>query len=238
MILQDIRKYNAVYHKDCSLNWLEIGEKVGKHRRKKKVYPMVGLDKIVVPEEFPIDQQVLEQSIKAFYETGELIPVYLSFDMRLIGGFEQYEVAKQLHLYKVPMQRVTRKEMNKREQAAFRKTVHNRAIGNKKYPLYATDGSEIYVSLNVKKKVTDLFRKVKKMNYHCHIFPNFQFAITDIDGNYIVGSPNRGASLTKASKKIDKMKANGDINVKNSTNKTTTNAAIGKSRKCSQSENT
>lgn len=176
---------------------------------------MVGLDKIVVPAEYPIDQHVLEQSIKAYHVTGELIPVYLSFDMRLIGGFEQYEVAKQLHLYKVPMQRVTREKMNKREQAEFRKTVHNRAIGNKKYPLSATDGSEIYVSLNTKKKVTELFRKAKRMNCHCHIFPNFSFAITDIEDNYIVGSPNRGAALAKALKKLDKKKANGDNNVNN-----------------------
>lgn len=44
MDIKNIKEYNPVYHKDCTLSWLKIGEKVGNHIREKKTYPSIGLE--------------------------------------------------------------------------------------------------------------------------------------------------------------------------------------------------
>lgn len=203
MILQDIRKYNAVYHKDCSLNWLEIGAKEGKRVRRKKTYPSIGLDKITVPENYKIDDDILDESRKLYAETGEMIPVYLSYGFDLIGGFEQYVLAKELGLSKIPAQRDTKP--SKKELAKFRKSATTKPIANKKHLITCVDGNKIYISAGQNKRVAHLFKIARQLKLKCEIFSDFTVALKDCQGDYVVGSPEHGMRVNAAIKKINKL---------------------------------
>lgn len=130
MELKSVKEYNPEYHKDGTLVWKRIGEKIGKHARKKKHYPQINISKIVVPNDIEIDDEILSRSRELYVQTQEMIPVYISFDFRLIGGYEQYALARELHMKKVPAQRVTK--MNSTEKKTLSKAVSNQPIGNKK----------------------------------------------------------------------------------------------------------
>lgn len=202
MILQDIRKYNAVYHKDCSLNWLETGVKVGNHIRKKKTYPSISMSKVIVPDGLEINTDVLNESRRLYAITGEMIPIYLSYDFKLIAGYEQYVLAQELGMKKIPAQRITQQKMNRKERKAFINAVHNVQVGNKKFPVTANDGSVIYVSLCRARKVRELEKLANRLNYRYDILPDFTFSIYDDDMNYIIGSTNHGAILSNATKRL------------------------------------
>ena len=172
MILQDIRKYNAVYHKDCTLNWLEIGAKEGKRVRRKKTYPSISLDKIIVPDNYQIDKDILDESRKLYSETGEMIPVYLSFGFELIGGFEQYALAKELGLSKIPAQRDSKP--SKKELAKFRKSATAKPVANKKYQITCVDGNKIYISAGQNKQVAHLLKIARRIKLQCEILKSQQ----------------------------------------------------------------
>ncbi len=206
MILQDIRKYNAVYYKDCSLNWLEIGAKEGKHVRRKKTYPSISLDKIIVPDNYQIDKDILDESRKLYAETGEMIPVYLSFGFELIGGFEQYVLAKELGLSKIPAQRDTKP--SRKELAKFRKSATTRPVANKKYLITCVDGNKIYISAWQNKQVTRLLKIARQQKLDCEILSDFTVALKDCQGHYVVGSPEHGMKVNAAIKKTAKISDN------------------------------
>ena len=130
--------------------------------------------------------------------TREMIPVYLSYDFRLVGGYEQYALAKELNLEHIPFQRNATYSQKK-----LRNEVHNKPIGNKKYSLKASDNSTIYVSMNHAKKVRETKRMANQINGRLTIFPNYRFAVTDKAGNYIIGN-NKGLSLGAIRKAIKK----------------------------------
>lgn len=100
--IRDIREYNPEYHHDGTLIWKKIVEpigKKGKHLRNKKQYPSISLDKIKAGN-YTVNGKLLEDSRALYQKTKEMIPVYLSYDFKLIGGFEQYELAKELGMKK------------------------------------------------------------------------------------------------------------------------------------------
>ncbi len=104
MELKNIKEYNPEYNKDGTLIWKKIGEKTsknGNHLRKKKQYPRISIDKIKVGN-YNVSEKILNKSRSLYWKTKELIPVYLSYDFKLIGGFEQYELAKELKMQKIP----------------------------------------------------------------------------------------------------------------------------------------
>lgn len=203
MELRNIKEYNPVYHKDCTLSWLKIGEKVGKHFREKKTYPSINLDKIVVPDDYQVDQQVLAESRALYAETGEMIPVYLSYGFDLIGGYEQYVLAKELGLSKIPAQRETKP--SRKESAKFSKSAATRPLANKKYPITCVIGSKLYISAWQKKQVAHLSKNARRLKLDCEILPDFTVALKDCQGNYVVGSPERGMKVNAAAKKTEKM---------------------------------
>lgn len=143
MEIKNIKEYNADYHKDGTLVWKKIGEKTGKSGkgiRKKNNYARVKMSDIKVVKDYIIDEDILQQSREQYNQTKELIPVLLSFEGNLIGGFEQYELAKELGRSHIPAKRITK--LNKAEKEKFCRAVVNEKIGNKKYPVKATDGSK------------------------------------------------------------------------------------------------
>ena len=203
--IMNIKEYNPEYRKDSSLIWKKIGEpmgKKGKNCRAKKQYPLISMDKIIVNMPFQISDNILQSSRDMYNKTKEMIPVYLSYDFRLIGGFEQYELAKELQLQHIPFQRVTK--MSRHEQYQFQKNVQNRPIGNKRYPVKACDGGTIFVSMNHSKKVSETKRMANKINGKLHILPNFTFTVTDKTGGYIIGNENNGIALNAVRKKLKK----------------------------------
>lgn len=204
MEIKNIKEYNADYHKDGTLAWKKIGEKTGKSGksiRKKKNYSSVEIADIKINGAYTINEDVLQQSRDLFAETKELIPVFLSYDNSLIGGFEQYELAKELGRKRIPAQSVTR--LSKSEQRKFRKAVTTSTLGNKKYPVVTKDGSRIFLSLNQYNKIQHLYKISRKNNWVLEILPDFTLCVKDKDG-YIWGSPNHGLKLNTLSKKLHK----------------------------------
>lgn len=201
MELKNIAEYNPEYHKDGSLVWKKIGEPTGKKGkfRKKKQYPCIAIEKINAGK-YDIDSELLNKSKELFEKTKELIPVYLSYDFQLIGGFEQYELAKELKLQRVPFQRITK--MNHKERNQFTNSVQNRKIGNKKYLVKAIDGSTIYVSMNHAKKVRETKHMATRLKCYLRILPNFTFVLTDKNDNYILGNSEKGLKLNVIRKKM------------------------------------
>ena len=203
--IMNIKEYNPEYRKDGSMVWKKIGEptgKKGKRLRSKKQYPLISMDKIIANIPFQISENILQLSRDMYNETKEMIPVYLSYDFRLIGGFEQYELAKELQLQHIPFQRVTK--MNRHEQYQFQKNVQNRPIGNKKYPIKVSDGSTIFVSMNHAKKVRETKRMANQIKGQLAILPDYTFTVMDKAGNYIIGNDNKGLSFGAIRKAIKK----------------------------------
>lgn len=201
--IMNIKEYNPEYHKDGLLVWKKIGEptgKKGKRSRRKKQYPLISIDKIIVNTPIQICENILQSSRDMYNKTREMIPVYLSYDFRLIGGFEQFELAKELQLQHIPFQRVTK--MNRHEKYQFEKNVQNRPLGNKRCPVKASDGSTIFVSINNAKKIRKTKQMAYKINGKLHTLPDFTFAVTDKTGEYIIGNMNHGIPLNAVKQKI------------------------------------
>lgn len=205
--IRNIKEYNPEYHKDGSLVWKKIGEKTsknGKHLRTKKQYPLIGIEKINTSKPYQVSEDILKRSREMYNVTKEMIPVYLSYDFKLIGGFEQYELSKELQLQHIPFQRVTK--MNRHEQKQFRNSIHNKPIGNKRYPVKASDGNTIFVSLNHFQKVKETKRMANKINGKLTVLPNFTFMVVDTSGNTIIATgENKGLALYAIRKKLKRM---------------------------------
>lgn len=129
-----------------------------------------------------------------------MIPVYLSYDFKLIGGFEQFEIAKELKLKSIPFQRNSK--INHKEIKQFTKSVQNIKVGNKKYPVKAIDGSTIYVSMNHAKKVRETKRMAARLKCYIRVLPNFTFSLIDKNDNYILGNAEKGLKLNVIRKKM------------------------------------
>lgn len=202
MELKNIKEYNPEYNKDGTLVWKKIGEKTsknGKHIRKKKQYPQISIDKIKVGN-YNVSEKILAKSRSLYWKTKEMIPVYLSYDFKLIGGFEQFEIAKELKLKSIPFLR--NNKMNQKERKQFTNSVQNIKIGNKKYPVKAIDGSTIYVSMNHAKKVREAKRMAAKLKCYIRVLPNFTFSLIDKNDNYILGNADKGLKLNVIRKKM------------------------------------
>lgn len=92
-----------------------------------------------------MSEKILDKSRSLYWKTKELIPVYLSYDFKLIGGFEQFEIAKELKFKYIPFQRNSK--MNHKERKQFTNSVQNIKIGNKKYPVKAKVDTELWDSI-------------------------------------------------------------------------------------------
>lgn len=204
MEIKNIKEYNADYHKDGTLVWKKIGEKTGKSGkgiRKKKNYELVKFSSIKTDGQYAINEDILQQSKELYNQTKEMIPVLILFDGTLLGGFEQYELAKQLKLKKIPVQRI------RLGQSEFRKAVTNQKYGNKKYPIKASDGSKIFLSLNRFKKVKQTSSLLLELGYTMEIIPNFTFRVWDND-KCIIGSAQEGVQLHTLRKELGKIGRN------------------------------
>ena len=203
MEIKNIKEYNADYHKDGTLVWKKIGEKTGKnskHLRTKRTYPLIHMGKIITDCDYPIDADVLQQSRELYAQTKEMIPVFLSFDFNLIGGFEQYELAKELGINKIPAKRISK--LNNKDQRQFVKSVTNWKLGNKKYAVTAIDGSKIFMSLNHYKKVKHAIFIAKKRKCILEILPDFTFRMRN-KNDYIIGSAEKSVKLNTLIKELE-----------------------------------
>lgn len=198
MELRSIKQYNPEYHKDGTLIWKRIGERVGKHARKKKHYPQIDINKIVVLNDIEVDDEILSRSRELYAQTQEMIPVYLSFDFRLIGGQEQYALAKELRLKKIPMQRVT--TMNSGEKKEFRNAICHQPLGNKKYGIKTEDGGKIFVSLNQNKKFKELLYLADSCGCKLTVRPDFSLYAKNQDGEYLFSSNTQCLSIKEMRK--------------------------------------
>lgn len=185
--VMDMREYNPDYHADGSLVWKKIGEKTGrKGRRKKKVYPSISIEKIELNDTYEINEDVLEASREQYKESGEMIPVFLSYDLKLLQGYEQYLLAKELHMKKIPFQR---KKMNRHEKVEFTKKATDRKFGNKKYALKTVNGKCEYITLNQIKKVRKCRKVCKEYgDLSLDYLGNLRFVVTNADGDMVIGT--------------------------------------------------
>lgn len=110
-----------------------------------------------------------------------MIPVYTSYDFCLLKGYEQYVLAKELGLNKIPFQR---RKMTKKERSKFTKTPTNRKIGNKKYPVTTNRGEVQYLSLNQYKKMKLAKRSLHKVSKELKLvyLGNLKFTIENENG--------------------------------------------------------
>jgi len=191
--MKNIKEYNINYHKDGTIEWKRIGEMVGNHPRRKKNFPSIDITKIAITEGFHIDESILEQSRALYAQTQEMIPVFLSFDFRLIGGHEQYVLAKELGLKKIPAQRITKP--NETEKKELRNSVSNKKVANKKYPVKANDGSKIFVSLNRVKKVKELIHQADSLGYSVEVLPDFRFSLVGKNNTSVVATLNEARKI-------------------------------------------
>lgn len=198
MELKSVKEYNPEYHKDGTLVWKKIGERIGKHARKKKHYPQIDINKIVVLNSIEINDEILSRSRELYAQTNEMIPVHLSFDFRLIGGYEQYALAKELHLKKIPMQRVT--TMNSGEKKEFRKAICHQPLGNKRYWIKTEDGGKIFVSLNQNKKFKELLYLADSCGCKLTVRPDFSLYARNQDGEYLFSSNTQCLSIKEMRK--------------------------------------
>lgn len=196
--VMDMREYNPDYHADGTLVWKKIGGKTGrKGRRKKKVYPSISLDKIELNDTYEINEEILEASRKQYKESEEMIPVFLSYDLKLLQGYEQYLLAKELNMTKIPFQR---KKMNSRERKEFTNKAMDRKFGNKKYPLTTVDGDREYITLSQIKKVRRCRRMCKKCgDLSLDYLGNLKFVVTNADGETVIGT-KKGRTINSINK--------------------------------------
>lgn len=186
--IMDIREYNPSYHADGTLVWKKIGGKTGrKGKRKQKTYPSISMEKITLSGNYKVDEEILEESRKRYAETGQMIPVYLSYDLRLLYGYEQYVLAKELSLNSIPFQR--KNKMNKKEQRQFVKTPTDRPFGNKKISIKTVDGKTQWISQCQYKKVRRCRQHLKQQlgDFKLVHVGNMKFAIADKNGQIFDG---------------------------------------------------
>lgn len=176
-----MNEYNPSYHKDGTLVWKKIGEKTGKHgKRKQNQYNCIDISKIIVPAGLQVDEAVLEASRRQYDETHIMIPVYLSYDFELIAGYEQYVLAKELGMDRIAFHRVTK--LNKKESKEFREKACNRPLGNKKYPVKNINGDKIYLTYAQHKNLNTCFKLARKCGKSVKITPDQKIRILDKDG--------------------------------------------------------
>lgn len=110
----NMRKYRPKYHRDRQLYWTALTGK-----RRKRTYPLIDMEKIILREDFEIRQDILEQSKTQFLQSGELIPVLLSPDNELLNGYEQYQIAKEMGKEKISFcsLKLSKKESYQRRKA-------------------------------------------------------------------------------------------------------------------------
>lgn len=162
--IKDMNNYNAEYHANGQLVWKLIGGKTGsKGHRKKKTLPKIRLGKIILPDNLNVNETVLEQSRKQYAVSHQMIPVFLSYDFRLIAGYEQYILAKELGKKEIPFQR---KKMTKSEERKFSHHPSDIPIENKKYKLVTVDGKTEYVSALQHKRFRQINGRLQKMGLY------------------------------------------------------------------------
>ena len=193
--IKDIRKFNPQYHQDGTLVWKKIGVKIGENRvRQKAKFNLIEIDQIK-PNDFKtkIDKGILSKSREIYGETHEMIPVFLNWNLELIGGFEQYALAKELDLQKIPF---LKKGENKKKS--------NKNKG-KKRTVKAFDGESFKVSINKEKKIRQTKQMVSKLKLNLKMLSPKKFLVLDNSGNCVIGSPKNGTSLNTIRKKLGLM---------------------------------
>ncbi len=99
--VMDLKTHRPKYYKDGTIKWKELKTKKGKPI-KKKTYSLVWMKNVKIKKDFIVREDILTQSKAQFGEIGELIPILLSPDGVLLNGYEQYLIAKEENLIKIP----------------------------------------------------------------------------------------------------------------------------------------
>ena len=185
--IKNIKENNVVYTKNGVLQWKPI-----ERHRKKKQYPMMDMGKISVPDDYCVDQTVLERSRELYKQTKEMIPVCITFDKRLIGGFEQWELAKELGHTRIPVYQHT---MSNADRNQLREMVHTHSIGDKKFPVRDITGQKIYFSEGRAKKIKATQQAAMRKGYKACLLPDGSFSLMDGEDRFIVGSRRHGTEL-------------------------------------------
>lgn len=192
--VMNMNEYNPVWYADGTLVWKKIGAKTGrKGKRRKKQMPCISMRKIRLDNAYEVDEEILEASRKQYKTTGEMIPVYLSYDFRLLKGYEQYVLAKELGMKKIPFQR---RDMTKKEKS--KKKVTNKKMGNKKYPLTTKSGNVQYLTLNKYKKAILAKRVLRKVSKELRLIylGNLKFTIENENGERLLKQKKGVAAIT------------------------------------------
>ena len=176
--IKDIRKYNAEYH-PSGLVWKLIGEKVGKHGRAKKRYPEIAMKKIIVDDAIKADAEALEASRLMYERTGQMIPVWLNAEHRLIGGIEQYLLAKEMKLKMIPAQIKTK--LTAQEKKELKQLISHKPEGNKVCPIY-TNGGRVFVTMNQAKKFMYCLSGAKMLGYSLCVDEKLAICVRDKNG--------------------------------------------------------
>ena len=172
--VKSMDEYTPDWHKGENLVWKKL-----KGKKKPKQFPEISISKIVIPDGTKGESDILIESEEQYEKTGKIIPVYLSYDFVLLAGYEQILLAKELDKDKIPYQRLV--NLNRKESKDFRKSTHNRPIGNKKYPIRDVDGNNIYVTDHQKKIFNRCYRMSKQLNVRLEVYPGLEIRMTGLD---------------------------------------------------------
>ncbi len=192
--IRNMDRYNPDWQKGNNLVWKKV-----KSNKKTKQFNTIEIAKIVIPDGAITDLKILEDSRKQYAETHKLVPVYLSYDFRLMAGYEQIILAKELGYEQIPFQRVTK--MNRKEAAQFRKTVHDRPVGNKKIPVKDTEGNKIYLTYREKKILNRCYKMARILKMQLKIMPGMKITLLNSDKTV----HRQGMSLKAADRNLRKL---------------------------------
>lgn len=206
MQLEDIREFNADYQKDGTLVWKQIGAPTGhhsKHKRQPKNYNLIDVDKIILPDDYHIDESLMQEIETLYSLNNRLIPCYLNYDHKLISGAEFYEFAKRKGAEKIPFIACSFSQLSRKERNDFAKSVTSSKVGNKKHSLITQSGNTIYLSTGQLKRVNHIRRMARVAKLNIVVFDNLLVSATNKSGEYIFGTQSRGISISSMDKKLD-----------------------------------
>lgn len=191
--IKDMTNYNAEYHANGQLVWKLIGGKTGaKGHRKKKTFHKINLNKINLPDLVVVNEEILKKSREQYAVSHQMIPVFLSYDFRLIAGYEQYVLAKELGKKEIPFQR---KKMTKSEERKFSHHPSDAPVGNKKYKLVTVDGKTEYVSALQQKRFRQINGRLRKMGLYAQYIGDHNIRFMNKSGECVKKRKALGSAM-------------------------------------------
>lgn len=164
--IKNMDEYNPRYTKNGALKWQHIND----GRNKKKEFPMIPLDKIVIGKR-KYEEENLKAHREQYERTHELVPVLVrNYDYKLKSGYELILLAQELGMTEIPY-------IMHCETAVARKP-----YCNKRTPIMDCTGRKIYVTKIASDKIKECKNICSELGLTLETLPIFRFRVLDKEG--------------------------------------------------------